>query len=1176
MREAIINFFTDPKIGPTDTLLFYYSGHGVPDEYGDVYFATSEIDHNFPYKRGYSFGDLAKMMEVTTSSSVVVILDCCYSGSATLSKGHEEDKARLGKAAIDSRSRMIRGEGKCILSAGQALQEAYELKGEHHSLFTYYVLRALQGEDRGVFDKHGNVTVGTLSNYVYEKIMNLRKRPKQKPSIKVESSGDIILIDRGYFPGLKKSPRSSPKIESIDEPRDGTSISHQQTVSKSAKGTLYPEVLTQFIKQSKDATTHTKKLVLFSNLIKEVFSIEDLEMEVPVVSNVKLFRGRIDTVFGDLIIEFKVSLDRELEDARVKLIKYLQAYREKYPPRKFVAIATDNLRYMVYIAKIEDNEVKDIIKIDELDIESKDEKFVFLWFDSYLFASDKVIPTSRDIRKRFGIDSPTYLSFKQELSNLYSTVGSHNQVKVKYTNWQRYLEVVYGDKPSELELFLNHTYLATFAKLLVHYRIYGAKLISRNETQKVVFGDTFRMARILNFIEEDFFTWYFSTETYDYSRDLVFRLSEELQIYDLNSLDEDVLKELYGELVGTDVRHTLGEYYTPDWLAELLVRELVNENATASFLDPACGSGTFLFSTIKMLIPALKKIGYTDPEILVHILENVAGIDINPLAVIIARTNYLLALKDIIKAPRGSDISLPIYLSDSIKIPELEYKIDKGIPNFKFKAGDRTFEVPEYLVQQTSKMDLIFEKIHGHAKNYENRLQEVIKIKGDSEIFRNGLLEALKKSLYDVPEESARDMLVNDLKTMTQLIDEGNDSIWSYILKNILRPIVFMNKKFHFVIGNPPWLAMHFMNDPDYQQFLKDETFRYKLLDRNQTHLYTHMEMATLFFCKVSDIYLEDGGKIAFVMPKSILTANHHANFMKFKFTKLQGNELQLELEKIFNMEKVRPLFNIPSCALIASKSPTGKKHPIPMLVFSGLLPARNEQWNNAKSYLSVKETKYSPRYTKTDDKSITPYYDLFYQGATMFPRNFWFVSIEPDPVFSYQSSLPYVKSDKNNKSKPPWDEVILEGSVESIFLYGTIIGSDLVPFGYKRLSLIVMPLTIEDNKFVIMQSSDMAYGEEYTGIAEYLKKAEDAWRDNATSKAKLFTIYEWLNYRNKLTNQDPKSHYKVLYAATATFLTSCVISYDVILDQLIHLLYFLNELRVRLRSALYSYIDST
>jgi hypothetical protein len=510
-----------------------------------------------------------------------------------------------------------------------------------------------------------------------------------------------------------------------------------------------------------------------------------------------------------------------------------------------------------------------------------------------------------------------------------------------------------------------------------------------------------------------------------------------------------------------------------------------------------------------------------------------------------ARTNYLLALKDIIKAPRGSDISLPIYLSDSIKIPELEYKIDKGIPNFKFKAGDRTFEVPEYLVQQTSKMDLIFEKIHGHAKNYENRLQEVIKIKGDSEIFRNGLLEALKKSLYDVPEESARDMLVNDLKTMTQLIDEGNDSIWSYILKNILRPIVFMNKKFHFVIGNPPWLAMHFMNDPDYQQFLKDETFRYKLLDRNQTHLYTHMEMATLFFCKVSDIYLEDGGKIAFVMPKSILTANHHANFMKFKFTKLQGNELQLELEKIFNMEKVRPLFNIPSCALIASKSPTGKKHPIPMLVFSGLLPARNEQWNNAKSYLSVKETKYSPRYTKTDDKSITPYYDLFYQGATMFPRNFWFVSIEPDPVFSYQSSLPYVKSDKNNKSKPPWDEVILEGSVESIFLYGTIIGSDLVPFGYKRLSLIVMPLTIEDNKFVIMQSSDMAYGEEYTGIAEYLKKAEDAWRDNATSKAKLFTIYEWLNYRNKLTNQDPKSHYKVLYAATATFLTSCVISYD-------------------------------
>lgn len=102
MRDGIINFFTDMSIKPSDTLLFYYSGHGVPDVDGDVYFATSETDYDFPYKRGFSFKELAKIIQRTISTRVVVILDCCYSGSANLSKGQEEDVARLGTVAIDN------------------------------------------------------------------------------------------------------------------------------------------------------------------------------------------------------------------------------------------------------------------------------------------------------------------------------------------------------------------------------------------------------------------------------------------------------------------------------------------------------------------------------------------------------------------------------------------------------------------------------------------------------------------------------------------------------------------------------------------------------------------------------------------------------------------------------------------------------------------------------------------------------------------------------------------------------------------------------------------------------------------------------------------------------------------------------------------------------------------
>ena len=67
MRETLINFFNSDKIKSNDTLLFYYSGHGIPDIDGEVYLATSEIDPSIPYKRGFSFDELAKIMQRSPS-----------------------------------------------------------------------------------------------------------------------------------------------------------------------------------------------------------------------------------------------------------------------------------------------------------------------------------------------------------------------------------------------------------------------------------------------------------------------------------------------------------------------------------------------------------------------------------------------------------------------------------------------------------------------------------------------------------------------------------------------------------------------------------------------------------------------------------------------------------------------------------------------------------------------------------------------------------------------------------------------------------------------------------------------------------------------------------------------------------------------------------------------------
>ena len=76
------------------------------------------------------------------------------------------------------------------------------------------------------------------------------------------------------------------------------------------------------------------------------------------------------------------------------------------------------------------------------------------------------------------------------------------------------------------------------------------------------------------------------------SLDVLYALSAELQVYDLSAIRQDLLKQLYQNLVDPETRHDLGEYYTPDWLAQLTLQE-IDYRAPQSLLDPACGSGNF-------------------------------------------------------------------------------------------------------------------------------------------------------------------------------------------------------------------------------------------------------------------------------------------------------------------------------------------------------------------------------------------------------------------------------------------------------------------------------------------------------------------------------------------------------------------------------------------------------
>jgi tetratricopeptide (TPR) repeat protein len=222
LRKTIFSFFQDKNITAEDTIIFYFSGHGVPDETGKVFLASSETDPEIPSMDGFSFDDLTFLFDKKCPSlRKVMILDCCYSGSAEIGgkgigsseKDSEINEVNKGKSILDEKSNVIeQGEGKYLLAASQGYQEAFDLKESGHSIFTYFLLEGLKGHKEAVNDD-GYVTPETIGKFIHRKIISLptTRRPKQIPLRKGEASGEIVLAE---YPNLKKEQKNDSLLVS--------------------------------------------------------------------------------------------------------------------------------------------------------------------------------------------------------------------------------------------------------------------------------------------------------------------------------------------------------------------------------------------------------------------------------------------------------------------------------------------------------------------------------------------------------------------------------------------------------------------------------------------------------------------------------------------------------------------------------------------------------------------------------------------------------------------------------------------------------------------------------------------------------------------------------------------------------------------------------------------------
>ena len=343
------------------------------------------------------------------------------------------------------------------------------------------------------------------------------------------------------------------------------------------------------------------------------------------------------------------------------------------------------------------------------------------------------------------------------------------------------------------------------------------------------------------------------------------------------------------------------------------------------------------------------------------------------------------------------------------------------------------------------------------------------------------------------------------------------------------KPIGLMFKKTDVIIGNPPWISLRHIKNEIYQNYVKERSKHYGLLDSYNFQNIANMELASLFFCQCIDNYLNDGGFISFVMPQSIIIASQHKNFVKFE-------NPQTKLLKTYDLEYVDPLFRIPSCVIFAKKNEV-TKYPVPMIKMSGKLPSNNLQLEDATKILKIEKTQYLPQ---TRKKKGGYYYDIFQRGAEITPRNFWFVDIESSKFLSFNPENPHVKSAANRDSKKPWKDIKMSGNIERQFFFNSILGPDIIPFGYLRRRMVIIPIVKNRNQVKMIDSNELAITT--YDFKKYLEKVEEHWIKNATEKLKKKPIYDQINYNGNLINQKPDTKYKVIYAANGANMTCTVV----------------------------------
>ncbi len=879
--------------------------------------------------------------------------------------------------------------------------------------------------------------------------------------------------------------------------------------------------LPELVRELASRPGHETLRTLIHELLREglgaTFAEIDHEARLPEV------RGRADMLFGATVIELKSDLRRELDDVRARLPDYL-AERERRTGRRYLGLATDGATFLAF-----ERRGDGLVELGRHEPRPEAAEALLAWLEPALSDRDDLIPDPLRVERELGRNSLTWARARATLEELWTRLRSHPEIEVKRKLWDDLLREAYGAPVGKDDLFLQHTYLTIVAKTL------AARVLDlpADDPAAILSGRALADAGIQGAVESDFFDWPLLEVR---GRELVGRVARQVRRFRLHDLEVDVLKVLYESLIDPTERHDLGEYYTPDWLAARMVGEVVAEPLAMRVLDPACGSGTFLFHAIRHLLAAARAAGLSGAEAVRLAAANVRGLDVHPVAVIIARVTWLLALGDTVRERTG-ELHVPVFLGDALqwnleRIGEVE-EVLVPVPG----------EGPLYVPAAVAGDQALFEEVLRLLTNAQERRHEPATVGA---------------ALSRMPGLSARDVdeLTRTYGRLLALARADRNRIWPFVLRNLVRPVWLSRpeQRARVVIGNPPWVTYRYLS-PELNERFRAACASYGLWVGGV--LATQQDTSALFWARAAERYLAEGGTIAFVMPWAALNGP--------AFEPVRRGELgpvRVGIAGAWSLEELRKLFPNASCVLIGRRdAPAG---PVPATVrrFRGDLPRRNAHEDEAARVLRVTDEPWPPIRERL---GLSPYRQRFADGATIYPRRFFFVERIAKGRLGTNPAAPLVQGKTGKLDKAPWSSVEPpRGPVEARFLRPVVLGESIAPFRLLETPLAVTP--VENGRLL---DSDAAAAADYRHLSAWLRDCEEKWAAHARKRADgrpRMTLLQQLDHMRKLTRQLGRSGPRVVYNASGTRISAAVIHNSDILVE--HAAYWMDA--QVLREALY------